>query len=653
LPTVSEAKIKDREFRMNLVNKLSATQWISAPQKIVEWGIKLTFLIILILVFVPFSPKLPAPGLDASWALGLNQAVAQGLAFGKEIIFTLGPYSSIYTKFYHPATDLMMIGGSIYLALSYWLGIVLIMRGIKWRWSIAFAILLFGMIYARDSLFFSYPLLISLLCFKNLNLEDNTRSSHPFPLYLIALLFAPLGLLALIKGSLLIISCVSSIFCSAFFALHQHRNKALTCLISPLFSLILFWMLAGQSIIYLPHYVFSSIVMASGFSESMAVDGDKKEIILYLIASGLILFTIARQKQTPLVIRLFYFTVFLLFLFLSFKAGFTRHFGHSFITGTSILIAALMLPFLFRSKQIIPVLIFSIYTTSYIDGQHTKISLLNNFISTYSSSWYGLKNRLADKTWVKQNYDVTMGYLQNQTQFPNLNGTTDVYSYDQSYLFAAGMNWSPRPIFQSYTAFTSDLAEKNKVHLVSKNSPDNIIFKVQPIDGRLPSLDDGVSWPALLHNYHPVQLLGDFLILKKNRAAGVTKAMPVLTAERHNFGETVSLPDSKHPLFVELNIKPTLWGHLAITFFKPDQLEATIELKNGTKRQFRIIANMARSGFLLSPLIEETAEFGLLFSNNDFLENKKVKSIVITSSQNSTSQWKNEYEIIFKKILGE
>lgn len=28
---------------------------------------------------------MPAPGLDASWAVGLNQAVAQGLAFGKDI----------------------------------------------------------------------------------------------------------------------------------------------------------------------------------------------------------------------------------------------------------------------------------------------------------------------------------------------------------------------------------------------------------------------------------------------------------------------------------------------------------------------------------------------------------------------------------------
>ncbi|WP_298623657.1 hypothetical protein [uncultured Legionella sp.] len=636
---------------MNLANKLNKIQWASTPQKLIDIGLKLSLLLILILVFVPFSPKMPAPGLDASWALGLNQAVAQGLNFGKEIIFTLGPYSAIYTKFYHPATDLMMIGGSLYLALSYWLGIVLLIRGIKWRWSIAFATLLFGMIYARDSLFFSYPLLISLLCFKN-EYQNDKKDNHPLlTLPLIAFLFAPLGLLTLIKGSLLIIGIALSLLCTVFFALHQQRNKALLCLTSPLVSLILFWELAGQSLFYLPHYLFNSIVMASGFSESMALDGDNKEIILYLIASCLVLFTIIRQKELLPVIRLFYFIAFFLFLFLSFKAGFTRHLGHSFITGTSILIAALLLPFLFHSKKIIPVLIFALYTTSYIDGQHTKISLLNNFISTYSSSWYGLKNRLADKTWVKQNYMAIMGYLQDQAQFPALSGTTDAYSYDQSYLFASDMNWLPRPIFQSYTVFTSKMAHKNKDHLLRPNSPDNIIFKVQPIDGRIPSLEDGVSWPALLHHYHPVQLVRDYLVLRKNSTMTIEPTMPILKSEHHVLGEKVLLPDSNLPLFVELNINSTLWGHTATILFKPKSLEATIELNNGERRQFRIIASMARSGFLLSPLIEETAEFGLLFSNNDFLERKKVKSIMIASTPNNSNQWNTEYDIIFKKII--
>ena len=622
----------------------------SSLHYLVDWFIKLAFLIILLLVIVPFSPKLPAPGLDASWAMGLNQAVAQGLSFGKEIIFTLGPYSSIYTKFYHPSTDLMMMGGSIYLALSFWLSIILLMHGIKWRWSFAFAVLIFGMIYARDSLFFSYPLMISLVCFKNLSSRTVTPYSDKNTYVLLCLLFAPLGLLALIKGSLLIISGVVSILCSLFFALHKQKKMSVICLLSPLISVILFWTIAGQSILHLPSYVINSILLASGFTEAMAVDGDNKEITLYLISSVLILFAIIRQKQTSALTRIFYFSIFIIFLFLSFKAGFTRHFGHSFITGTSILIAALLLPFLFHSKWVIPALVFSIYTTSYIDGQHTKISLLNNFISTYSASWYGLKNRVKDPLWVKENYQVSMSYLHNQFPFPALEGTTDIYSYDQSYLFASETDWSPRPIFQSYSVFTPLMAEKNKNHLFNQRRPDNIIFKIQAIDERIPSLDDGASWPELLNNYHPVQLINDFLILKKNGNSSVTEPPQLVNKEQHVFGEIVQVPESNQPIFAEITIKPTLWGVLATALFKPHQLEVTVELNNGTKRKFRIIANMAKSGFLISPLIEETAEFGLLYSHNHFLDNKIVKSITLSSSQKHSNQWNNEYTILFKRI---
>ena len=42
-------------------------------------------------VVVPFDPVMPMVGLDPSWMVGLNQAMEQGLKFGKELVFTYGP----------------------------------------------------------------------------------------------------------------------------------------------------------------------------------------------------------------------------------------------------------------------------------------------------------------------------------------------------------------------------------------------------------------------------------------------------------------------------------------------------------------------------------------------------------------------------------
>ena len=48
-------------------------------------------LITTICVFVPFTPAMPAASLDESWGLGINQAIGQGLVFGRDVIFTFGP----------------------------------------------------------------------------------------------------------------------------------------------------------------------------------------------------------------------------------------------------------------------------------------------------------------------------------------------------------------------------------------------------------------------------------------------------------------------------------------------------------------------------------------------------------------------------------
>ncbi|WP_347251969.1 hypothetical protein [Legionella sp.] len=629
--------------------------------------LKLLLLVITVSVFVPFSPKMPAPGLDSSWALGLNQAIAQGLAFGKDILFTLGPYSAIYTKAYHPSTDFMTMGGSLYLAISYWICLILLMRGIQWHWSIVFGLLLFTMVYVRDSLFFSYPLLAGLVCFKMVSFEKGMTtlsssfqrpamnrkkllpiSNQHFPLSLI-LIFAPFGLLPLIKGSLLILCTVIMIFCAVFFKMNKKNQCALISLGIPLLSLLLFWVGAGQSLSNLFSYLSGTVLLASGFSEAMSTEGSHAEITLYLINSTLLLSFIATRTQIPHAQRFFLLSLFLVFLFLSFKTGFTRHVGHAFIASSSILIAALLLPFLFHSKMVFIVILISFYTWKDINSHYTQVSIRNNFKSTYTAAWFGLKNRLKDRNGLIQDFNLVMNFMRDRALFPSLPGTTDIYSTNQSYLISSGNTWSPRPVFQSYSVFTANLAEKNRIHLLGKKRPDNIIFKIEPIDERVPALEDGLSWPFLMANYQPVSMTNGFLVLQKKNAL-ITNPMTVITNENHFLGETVTLPSGNQPLFAEFEIKPTILGQLSTILFKPTPLQIHFELKDGTKKQYRFIATMAKAGFLLSPLVENTAEFALLFNKRSELNTKLVKSFQISLDSKQYWQWNNEYLIRYKHI---
>ncbi|WP_454782340.1 hypothetical protein [Legionella sp. WA2022007384] len=607
---------------------------------------QLLLLLILIIAFVPFSPKMPASGIDPSWALGLNQAVAQGLAFGKEIIFTLGPYSSLYTKAYHPATDLMMFTGCFYIALTYWGCLRFLMKKSKWYWALIYCVPFLGMIYSRDSLFFSYPLLAGLCTFKIISLEDKPAGNYL--LFFVFFLFAPFGLMALIKGSMLIICLLMLFLCFIFFLAHKEKKLALICLLSPSISIIVFWLAAGQSLLTLPDYLTSSLFIASGFTEAMSADGNMNEIFLYLLTCLLIFTTISWNKQIPITKKIFLLSMYFIFLFVSFKTGFTRHFGHAFIPGTSIFLAALFLSLIFNSWISYLLIIFSLNTWFYINSQYTHISIRDNFISTYSSAWHGLKNRIHDFSWLEKNFAFTMNFIHEQAAFPILKGTTDIYSYDQAYLISSQNTWSPRPIFQSYSVFNTVLAKNNKQHLQGKQKPDNIIFKIEPIDQRVPSLEDGASWPLLLVNYQPIHSNNNFLFLRKKKHEH-QKKMTLLKKESHLLGEQVKIPETEL-LFVEIELTPTIWGTLATIIFKPQQLQITMNLNNGTTKQYRLVANMAKSMFLLSPLVENTSEFLVLYKKNNKLDAKKVKSLIISTNQERNWHWNNEYTINFKRM---
>ena len=605
--------------------------------------IKLTLLLISISVFVPFSPKMPALGLDPSWALALNQAIAQGLSFGKEIIFTLGPYSSIYTKAYHPAIDHLMIMGCFYLAFTYWLGLIELLKSSRIYWTMAFCVLLFLMIYSRDALLFSYPLLTGIVCFKSLSAEEPPKHTS----VLIALLFVSFGLLSLVKGSVLTLCVTVSVLCFIYFMTHNKKIMATLSLCIPISSLIFFWLIIGQSLSNIPLYFINTVSLISGFSQAMSVDGNDKEIILFILNAFFLLAVIAYQKHMPRNTKLFLLSLFFLFLLLALKTGFTRHYGHALIPGTSILIAALFLPFISKARMIYVVILCSFGTWYYINSHYTPISFYKNFMSSYTATWYGIKNRLNNKLGLKQDFDISMEFLHQQTNFPELQGTTDIYSYNQSYLIASKNKWQPRPIFQSYSVFNAALAEKNKQHLQGKQQPDNIIFKIEPIDGRIPSLEDGASWPLLLTRYHPIKLKNNFLILRKNKNASQAEHMNIIS-EKHQLGEQVKLPPSNRLIFAEIALKPTLWGYVSTLLLKPQQLEITYLLKDGTPKNYRIIANMAQSVFLISPLIENTAEFALLYNNS--LKDKMVQSFAISMQKGTNWQWNNEYTIRYNHI---
>lgn len=604
-----------------------------------------------ILIFVPFFPVMPVESLE-SWAFGMNEVVAKGLAIGQDIIFTVGPYSSIYTKTYHPATDHLMIVGSLFLGVSYGSVLLLISRGDKWCLLIPVWVVLAGLMLAREPLFFSYPLMVAVYCFKLINLKLDIRPGDHKSILLTSALFLPFGLLPLVKGDSLILCIAIAGLALLLFTDTKNWRLAIAVVVSPVVSLVFFWIISGQAIPDLALYVISMTPIISGYSEAMSLSGVGKEVIFYLVSATVLLTILLCEDNSSLKGRLFLSLAFFVYLFVAFKGGFVRHDPHAMIAGTSLLLASVLLPFVSYSQHVLLFMLFAIFAWIYIDSHYFKTStetVISNIKSTYSSSWEGIKIRWLGGEKLRSDFSETLKHLAEKADFPLLNGTTDIYSYNQSYLLSSGNVWNPRPVFQSYSVYTPSLVSKNKQHLLGKNAPDNIIFRVEPIDGRIASIEDGASWPALLSLYQPTALKNDFLFLKKSHVPGKTETEFTVGQGSYTFGDLVSLPENGDLFFTEIAIKPSFLGRLISILYKPSQLKITVNLAGGTAKSYRLIAGMTSSGFLLSPLIESTTEFGLLYGRTAYLSHKKVKSFSI-APVGGKWQWRDGYEVVFKKL---
>jgi hypothetical protein len=168
----------------------------------------------------------------------------------------------------------------------------------------------------------------------------------------------------------------------------------------------------------------------------------------------------------------------------------------------------------------------------------------------------------------------------------------------------------------------------NVAHLRSDRAPDYILFQIMPIDHRFPSLDDGLSWPDLLTRYDVQAATGTFALLRKSTKPreyhlALLKDVPL------HFAEPVAVPATTNgPIWARLEINKTLVGTVLSTLYKPPILTLAVSLRNGQQLYFRLVPGIARSGFLLSPLIKDSPSF---VSLADREEGRNLSGLEVTS----------------------
>lgn len=416
-----------------------------SPFRTVAWWLLQLLLVAgLASAIVPILPHMPESGLDPSWRMAMNHAVAEGMDLGRDVAFTQGPYVSVYTGEYHPATDRLAMTASIYLVLSF--SFVLLLTGWRDRRLAGLALLAATLplgVYPHDNPLMAYPLLAGLFAF--LASERGDRAAHRFSPVTTALVFAPFGLLALVKGSLATLCIGIATLCVAHFLLQRMFRHAAVAALAPVISLIMFWTAAGQNPTGLPHFFRSLREMTSGYSEAMSLPGPIVEVAAFAFASLWMLMSIVLMRGSTRRSRAFLLAVFSFALFIAYKAGFVRHDGHALISGSAALMAAMLLAASTRSRLAVAGLLVVASCTLVLYRGYRVVTperVKLGAVATMDRVQRGLSERLAGGDALRTRYQAAIARLEAAAAFPALESSVDIYSFNQALLLASGLQWN-------------------------------------------------------------------------------------------------------------------------------------------------------------------------------------------------------------------
>ena len=559
-----------------------------------------------VLAFVPFALRFPINTLDSGWAFALNTAIARGMVFGRDIIFTFGPYAPAYTGQYNPATDAQMLWSSALLAAAFGASLICLAQGTN-RLIVA-ALPVFLVLVPGDTRLFAIPFVALLLTGRigmPVGRPERIALTASVRLTLVLLAVA-LGLLPLVKGTFAVASGIAMALSCGLLIMRGKRMLAAGGALLFVLSMMALWMLARQPLVWLPGFFLAQRPIISGYSAAMSLSGPEWQPALFVACSLLFGRVYLRPLESPGLADLVIIIGSAALLFLAFKEGFVRHDAHALVAGGMLALAGWTMLLGRAGAAPLESLWVGVACWALV-AQPTPSKLARPFAHAAA----GLATRLLAPGQPERDYAHSLMLIRKEQPLPALSGKTDVYSYGQSALLAAGLDWDPRPVLQSYSAYTPGLERKDAAHLTGAHAPDNILFTVQPIDGRLPALADGASWPALLTRYEFGGLLGDMAYLRRRAAPATGNPIADTASVSGTFrlGVPIALPRGAPITWARVAIRSTLLGRFVAFLFRPPALSIRYMFRDGRWQTFRYIPGMGVTGFVASPVIQTTRDF--------------------------------------------
>jgi hypothetical protein len=586
--------------------------------RITPWSLVLAALTLVMWARFLIFPSMVAGGsLDPSWMQALAHFYRAGGQAGTDYVFTYGPLGSFATWAYDPDLYWQRYLWELGIKLAAAVIITVLLSGLPSRGLTllgAAAVIVF-VPYHFDTIYQVTVLAAGVL------LLDGACRNRPWAAPLVPLLV----LLALTKFTYFLLALWAAALAELAVRLRGYRG-----VLSPgplyLAAVAAVSLFCGQRITHLWDYCRNSWEISAGYGEAMSVPGSLQDtapaVVAAVLAAGLLLLAAWRNRG-----RVFHVTAVLLLgpgLFLAWKNGLIRSAdGHPFIFFSVALFVAVLLPRLLGPAPApLTWVALGVLIACSVGGTLLKSGRLEedyfgwNLTQTEVNLAAALhpaakRSELEDKR-LRQQDDWRLDRVRDAVGEASI----DQLSCEQGVVLLNGLNWHPRPVFQSYTAYTPALLRLNRDYFRSVAAPDYVLCNLSPVDNRLGATEDCLALLEILRRYEPVLREDHFVLFRRVPPGDETAAEEprVVCRRTIRLGEDVSLEEVRGEYqALALRLSPSVAGRLREVLYKRDSVFIDLRTASGRTLQRRLIPAMAQEGFLINPLVDTTEDYVRLY----------------------------------------
>jgi hypothetical protein len=572
---------------------------------------------LVVVWYVPWSPPLPERSLDPAWRIALQIACERGLLFGTDIIFTYGPLGCIAARQYWPSAYLP--------GLLFWLAMasvaaILVIRATPpgLRRAIALCGLL-GLGLMPDAALLALPLAVVL---------HGTRRPGDSTWSLAGVVaMAPLSL---VKFTALPI-CGLAVIASALME-DQPLRSLTTRLAVFAAACAAAWLAAGQSPVLLVSYLSESFEVARGYTQAMALPPGKQgpaAILATVVAAFFVAVAAGAARALPpgigRVRQIAWVGFATFFALIVWRQGVVRmdrfHLFPFFVimTASALLIIAALKP----QRTAAALLVAGAAAGLMLSSVDWPALFVHEVVESHVHNLVRAGSALSQLELPANERNRAFAEWRAATHDP-LNGrpgTHETLGHEQHLLAVRDPAlWRPRPTLQGYASYTPLLAAQVVTWIRSPAAPRWLTVRPGSIDGRWATQDDAPLWPLLRSRYAVVDRVDDALVLERR-----AEPLPEETTSHRSIEVQVSdwltLPGEFQTGDVHVRITDARADAGIAGRILPGLAALFMEVRESSGldvQRFRLVPEIAATGFLLSPDLHRADDLEAWLRGRDF-----------------------------------